>query len=250
MTGFEWPDWGQVFVPDISLAESFLRTSMVYLALLVLFRVVLRRQSGSLGLPDIMLVVLVSEVVSQSMTAQSNSVPNGLVGVLGLLFWNYVLDRLAYRWPWLQRRLEPQPLELVKDGKPIRANMEEEGITDDELAAQLRANGIDSVAKVKLATMESEGTISVVPKEERTEPEPELPEAPPEFERAARAFLTAAEALQRAVAWHDDKATEHQTAAKAGRQLLLEHGIRLGRVPRKADRATAGKTRRIEVATA
>ena len=245
MIGMEMPDWGRVFAPDISLAESFLRTSLVYLALLVLFRVVLKRQSGSLGLPDIMLVVLVSEVVSQSMTAQSNSVPNGLVGVLGLLFWNYVLDRLAFRWPWLQRRLEPQALELVKDGKPIHQNMEEEGITDDELAAQLREHGIDSMAKVKLATMESEGTISVVPREEQAEPE-----APPEFERAAREFLTAAEALQKAVAWHGDKAIEHQTAAKTARKLLLQHGIRLGKRPAKTKKSIAEKIERTEVAAA
>ena len=62
--------------------------------------------------------------------------------------------------------MEPQPLELIKDGKPIRENMAEEEITDEELAAQLRGHGIDNMVKVKLATMESEGSISVIPKEE------------------------------------------------------------------------------------
>ncbi len=198
MIGLELPDWGRVFSPDVSLAESFLRASLVYLALLVLFRVVLKRQSGSLGLPDIMLVVLVSEVVSQAMTAQSNSVPNGLVGVLGLLFWNYSLDRLAYRWPWLHRRLEPQPLTLVKDGRPIRENMNAENITDDELAAQLRGHGIESVVGVKLATMESEGAISVIPKEQ-------------DFARAAAEILAAAEELRRAVARYESRVAELRT---------------------------------------
>ena len=195
MTGLELPDWERVFAPDVSLAESFLRASLVYLALLVLFRVVLKRQSGSLGLPDIMLVVLVSEVVSQGMTAQANSVPNGLVGVLGLLFWNYALDRLAFRWPWLMRRLEPPPVTLVKDGRPIRENMNGEGITDDELAAQLREHGIESVAGVKLATMEAEGTISVIPKE-------------PDFARAAAEILAAAEELRRAVVRYESRVAE------------------------------------------
>ena len=161
----------------------------------MLFRVVLKRQSGSLGLPDIMLVVLVSEVVSQGMTAQANSVPNGLVGVLGLLFWNYALDRLAFRWPWLMWRLEPHPVTLVKDGRPIRENMNGEGITDDELAAQLREHGIESVAGVKLATMEAEGTISVIPKE-------------PDFARAAAEILAAAEELRRAVVRYESRVAE------------------------------------------
>ena len=61
MSGFEAPSWAGMLVPDHSLAESFLRGSFVYLSLVVLFRVILRRQAGSIGLPDVMLVVLVSE---------------------------------------------------------------------------------------------------------------------------------------------------------------------------------------------
>ena len=164
MTAFEMPNWEQVFAPDLGLVETFLRATFVYLSLIVLFRVILKRQSGSLGLPDIMLVVLVSESVSPALSANANSIPNGLVSVLGLLFWNFTLDWLAYRWPWLGRRLEPRPVELVRDGKPLRGAMAAEEITDDELAAQLRLNGIGDVAEVKVATMESEGSISVVPK--------------------------------------------------------------------------------------
>ncbi len=138
MGAFQMPDWVGVFAPDASLFESFVRGSVVYLSLLILFRVVLKRQGGSIGLPDIMLVVLVSECVSNSLSANANSVPNGLAVVSALLFWNYTLDKLCYHWPWLQRRLEPQPLQIVKDGKPIVEHLESEGITEDELLGQLR----------------------------------------------------------------------------------------------------------------
>ena len=106
---FQMPDWAGILVPDLSLVESFARASVVYLSLVVLFRVVLNRQTGSIGLPDVMLVVLVSECVSQSLSADAKSVPNGLAAVAALLFWSYALDRLSCRWPWLQRRLEPRP---------------------------------------------------------------------------------------------------------------------------------------------
>ncbi len=221
MIGFETPDWGPMFVPDLSLAESFLRASAVYLLLIMLFRVVLKRQSGSLGLPDIMLVVLVSECVSNSLSANANSIPNGLAAVFGLLFWNYALDRLAYRWPWLERRLESPPLELVKDGEPNRAHMKTEGITDDELAAQLRLNGIDDVAKVKRAVLESAGAVSVIPEEDPEVPaaeSPAPPDGPPDFEGVVRRFEAAAADLRKALAWHDRRVTELRGAPKPKRR--------------------------------
>lgn len=227
MAAFDMPNWERVFAPDLSLLETFLRASIVYLALIVLFRVILRRQSGSLGLPDIMLVVLVSESVSPALSGQANSVPNGLISVSALLFWNFALDWLSYRWPWLQRRLEPKPLELVRDGKPIRANLKAEEITDDELAAQLRLNGVEDVSKVKVATMESEGNVSVIPKDEAGTQS----QKPPDFEDVAKRFLAVAGELHKAVAWHEGQAAEHAAAAKQGRELLAEHGIRLGRLP-------------------
>jgi uncharacterized membrane protein YcaP (DUF421 family) len=163
MHGLLWPDWAGVFVPDASLAESFLRGSAVYLTLVVLFRLVLKRQGGSIGVPDVMLVVLVSECVSSALTANARSVPNGIVTVVSLLFWNYVLDWLAYRFPFARRVLEPEPLELIRDGRIVRENLTREQISHDELAAQLREQGIDEVALVKSAYLESEGSVSVIP---------------------------------------------------------------------------------------
>lgn len=231
MSGFEFPAWGEVFVPDLSLAESFLRGSMVYLSLIVLCRVILRRQAGSLGLPDVLFVVLLSECVSPALSADAKSVPNGLAAVVAILFWNYALDRLAHRWPWLQRRLEPQPLLLIKDGRPLRENMDAEGITDDELAAQLRLNGVDDPSKVKLATIESDGEVSVVPREGpagRAEvgDEPVPSDAAPDVSEITRRFLAASAELREAVEWHEGRAAEHREAAKAAKQLLAKHGAR------------------------
>src|SRR5262249_44484439 len=133
MNGFTLPDWERVFVPDISLAESFLRGTVVYLSLLVLFRLVLKRQAGKLGLPELLLLGLVSACVSRALTGPEWSVPNALVAVSALLLWNYALDRLGHRWPWFRRLLAPEPLPLVRDETLIRENMDAEGISEDEL---------------------------------------------------------------------------------------------------------------------
>lgn len=162
MNGWESPNWGDMLVPDFSVAESFLRGSIVYLSLLLLFRLVLRRQGGAIGMPDVMLVVLVSEAVSNALLSDAKSVPNGLVVVSAMLFWNYLLDWLAYRWPWFRRRLEAAPLVLIEHGKPQQAHLSQERITMEELIAQLRSQGVDDVKKVKVAYLESGGDVSVV----------------------------------------------------------------------------------------
>lgn len=232
MKAFEWPAWGDVLVPDVALAESFLRASAVYLTLVVLFRVVLKRQTGSLGLPDVLLVVLVSEAASQAITAQANSVPNGLVAVLALLFWSYALDRLADRWPWFRRRLEPAPVELVRDGRPVRENLTAEGVSDDDLAAQLRRQGVDDVRRVRRAVMEAEGTVSVVRADDGGPPAPAAPgppaepPGPPDAEALTREFLAAAARLREAVGWHERRAAGHRHAAEAARKVLRRYGVR------------------------
>ena len=130
----------------------------------------------------------------------------------------------------------------MRDGKPIRENLDSEGITDDELKAQLRKNGVDDAARVKAATLESDGEISVIPKEDeqKTNPprEPAPPTAsdrPPDFERAVGQFLTAAAELRAAVAWHEERAADHKAAAKAARELLARHGVRPGKATTSPD---------------
>ncbi|MEO2090597.1 MAG: YetF domain-containing protein [Gemmataceae bacterium] len=230
MCGFADVHWAEVFVPDLSLAESFVRGSVVYLSLLALFRIVLRRQGGAIGMPDVMLVVLVSECVSPALTAEAKSVPNGLATVAALLFWNYALDWLAFRSRWLRRVLEPDPLPIVRDGRPIREHLNQERMSDDELAAQLRGAGIDDMGKVKVAYLEAGGAVSVIPKDDAPDPPPPPQASPPigpaEFELAVRRFAEAAAVVRAAVAWHEERSADHRAAAKAARKLLAVHGVR------------------------
>lgn len=194
MSGLESPDWADTFVPDASLGGSFLRGVVVYLSVLVMFRLVLRRQGGSIGVPDVMLVVLVSEAASQGLTGSAESVPNGLAGVFALLVCNFTLDWLSYRWKWLHRLLEPAPVVLVEDGRVNREHLRRERISDDELAAQLRQGGVDDARDVKRATLESEGTVSVVP----------AGPSPPRMsvDEATARLVEAADTLRRAIEWH------------------------------------------------
>lgn len=226
MSGFERPDWVGMFVPSVSILESFLRGTATYFAILVLFRVVLKRQAGGIALPDLMLVVLVSECVSNALTAQATSITNGLVAVFALLFWSYAIDWLSYHQKWLQRVLEPPAIELIRDGKKVEMNLKREQITDEELAEQLRQSGVEEVSRVKLAMMESSGCVSVISAEDELKPAAKQNAVEPsDFAGAIARFLDAAKTLRAAVDYHEVQATEHRDAARTARGLLARYGV-------------------------
>lgn len=142
-----------------------LRGTLTYLSLFFILRVVLNRQSGGLGISDLLLVVLIADAAQNALTGGYESVTEGVVLVVTVVMWSYVLDWLGYRFPRLQRLVRPPPLLLIENGRVLPRNLRRELITQDELLSQLREQGIEDPAQVKRAYMEGDGRISVVPAE-------------------------------------------------------------------------------------
>jgi uncharacterized membrane protein YcaP (DUF421 family) len=160
-------DWNSLFSLDVPLFEIILRGSVMYISLFILLRVVLKRQAGSLGMTDLLLITLIADASQNAMAGEYRSLPAGIVLVSTIIFWSYAFDWLSYQFPWFNRLTEPPPLPLIKHGKLLRRNMRRELITEEELMSQLREQGLDDVSKVKEAFMESDGHISVVRQEQR-----------------------------------------------------------------------------------
>jgi uncharacterized membrane protein YcaP (DUF421 family) len=155
-------DWRALTVPTYSILEMVLRGTLVYLALLVIMRFVAGRQTGAIGLPDILVIVVVADVAQNAFARQYESVTEGVVLILTIVLWDRLLDSLAYRFPIVDRMIHPKPSVLVRNGRILRQNLARYTITLDELDGQLREQGVDGVEGVKLATLEADGTISVV----------------------------------------------------------------------------------------
>ena len=143
--------------------DAYLRSgTILYLGLFIMLRMVLKRQSQGVSITDILLIVLIADASQNGMADEYRSVSEGLVLVATLVFWNYTLDWLAFRFPWFEKLILPQPLVLVQDGKILRRNMRQELITVEELMTSLRHQGIEKVHDVERAFMEPDGTISVI----------------------------------------------------------------------------------------
>ncbi|HEY7028161.1 MAG TPA: YetF domain-containing protein [Gemmatimonadales bacterium] len=154
-------DWHTAFVPTVHLGELFLRGSIVYLFLFFAFRI-LRRQAGALGVSDLLAVVLIADAAQNAMSAEYHSVPEGLVLVSTILFWDWALDWLAFKIPALRSVVQAGPLPLIVKGLVQHRNLDRQLITEDDLASQLRQHGMAGPQGVVLCNLEGDGHISVL----------------------------------------------------------------------------------------
>jgi uncharacterized membrane protein YcaP (DUF421 family) len=169
-------DWKTIFLPDTPLLEIILRGSLMYIALFIMLRVILKRQTGTLGMTDLLLITLLADAAQNAMAGEYKSLPDGVVLVATIIFWNYALDWLSFRSEWFASLIEPPPLRLIRNGKMLRRNMRQEFITEDELTMQLREQGLEDISKVKDAFIESDGRISVIEHEQKQHEKPERKE--------------------------------------------------------------------------
>lgn len=156
------PDLSALLALSMNPLELFVRGTLMYWFLFLLFRFVLRRDVGSIAVADVLLLVLIADASQNAMAGGYETVSDGVVLVATIAGWNWLFDWAAFRVGWVRRFLEAKPLQLVIDGKLQRRNLRKEMISQEELMAALREQGVDALEKVKLATMESDGEISVV----------------------------------------------------------------------------------------
>ena len=155
-------DWEALFVPQMSLLELVIRGSVMYLSLFVLLRGVLKREVGTLSITDVLVIVLLADAAQNAMAGGYRSLTGGLVLIVTIVGWSYLLNWLAYKLPALEAFVFPKPLLLVENGQIHWENMKKELITEGELLAQLRHQGMKEIAEVKAAYLEGDGRVSVV----------------------------------------------------------------------------------------
>lgn len=154
-------DWQSMFVPTESVLEVILRGSIMYLGMFVLLRI-FRRQSGTVSMADLLVIVVIADAAQNGMAGDSRSVVEALILVSTIVLWDYVIDWLGFKSVVMARVFEPQPLVLIKNGRFMRKNMESEMLTEEEIMSQLRQQGIEDVKKVKQCLLESNGEFSVI----------------------------------------------------------------------------------------
>lgn len=157
-------DWQSMFVPTESLFEIFLRGTIMYLVMFALLRI-FRRQAGSVGIADLLVIVVIADAAQNGMAGDSKSVTEALILIGTIIFWDFFLDWLGFKSKFFRKILEPEKLKVVENGKFLRENMRKELITAEELNSQMREQGIEDIAEVKVAYLESDGHFSFIKKD-------------------------------------------------------------------------------------
>lgn len=158
-------NWEELFHFDTPVLEIIVRGSAIYLSLFVMLRFVLKRQAGSLGVSDLLVIVMLADAAQNGMAGDYHSVSDGVLLVATLIFWNYTLDLIGYYWEPFERLINPPPMALVDKGKMMHRNMRRELITEDDLMCALRMEGLSDLSQVKKAYLEGDGKISVIKKD-------------------------------------------------------------------------------------
>jgi uncharacterized membrane protein YcaP (DUF421 family) len=155
-------DWGELFGLSVPPLEMVVRGSAMFWFLFLLFRLVIRRHVGAVGMADVLLIVIIADASQNAMSGEYRSVSDGMILVSTILGWNVLVDWITYRFPRAQRLLEPPPLPLVRRGRLLRRNLRAEFVSDSELWSKLREHGVTDLAEVEAAYLESDGEVSVV----------------------------------------------------------------------------------------
>ena len=151
-----------VFDLQVPVLELVLRGTLIYWLLFLIFRFVLRRDVGAVGIADILLLVIIADASQNAMSGGYTTFSEGAVLVLTIVAWNWLLDWASFRFAVVRRFAEPRKLILVMRGVPRYRNMRRELITMQELEAKLREQGIEKMSDVKAAYLEADGQISVI----------------------------------------------------------------------------------------
>jgi uncharacterized membrane protein YcaP (DUF421 family) len=162
-------DWQGLFEPH-HVIENVIRSSSIYLMLFLLLRFLPNRKTGSLGPTDLLVVVLLATAVHSALNREGSSLTDAAVMVGTIICWSVVLDILGARVPFLRWVLHSDPVEVVRDGETVHRNLRREFMTEDELKAQLRLQGVEDVGQVEHAYIEHDGRVSVIRRDGKAAP--------------------------------------------------------------------------------
>jgi uncharacterized membrane protein YcaP (DUF421 family) len=139
-----------------------LRAIVVFVLLLVVTRAVGRRELSSMEPFDLILLVVMGDLIQQGVTQSDYSLTGALIVVAVIAVMTVLTSYVSFRVPRLRGVLEGEPIVLVEHGRIIDRNLRRERMTHDELAAEARLQQVADLDRVRLAVLETNGSVSFI----------------------------------------------------------------------------------------
>lgn len=155
-------DIAKAFTPDVSVLELVVRGTIMYFAIFLLLRVILRGRTSAVTMSDLIVMVLIADAAQNAMSANYQSITDGVVLVATIVACSFLVDWLAFRFPIVRGFVHPERTTLVMDGRVLRKALEAELMTEGELMTQLRLHEIENLEDAKAVYLEGNGEVSVI----------------------------------------------------------------------------------------
>jgi uncharacterized membrane protein YcaP (DUF421 family) len=155
---------------DVTLADKLFRTTAIYVFLLLALRMAGKRQVSQMTPFDLVVLLLISNVVQNAIIGPDNSLTGGLIGAAFILLLNAGVTAVAYKFKFARRVLTGEPTLLVHNGVILRDKLKRERVPMDDLLAAFRAHGIADASHVRVAVLEPNGQISIIPRDPNAKP--------------------------------------------------------------------------------
>ncbi|TMB67041.1 MAG: DUF421 domain-containing protein [Chloroflexi bacterium] len=151
-----------VFSLTVNGFEIIARTLIIYGSLLLALRVAGKREIGQMATFDLVVILLISNAVQNAMVGSDVSVTGGLIAAGALIAVNYGVATARERVTWVREAVEGSPTIVVSNGRLLRQNIRREGLAEEEVLMAIREHGLNNIGEVRLAVLETDGSISVV----------------------------------------------------------------------------------------
>jgi uncharacterized membrane protein YcaP (DUF421 family) len=145
--------------------DLVLRTTAIFFFIFVMTRLIGRRELGSLEPFDLILLVVIGDFVQQGVTQDDYSVTGAFIVISTIALLTAFISYVNFRVRPLRRVMEGEPVVLIENGQPIEHNLRRERLTLEELAESARLQQVESLDDVRLAILETNGSISVIPQQ-------------------------------------------------------------------------------------
>ena len=147
--------------------DAVLRAAVVYVVLLLVFRIAGRRTLAEMTPFDLVLAFIIGEATQQALLGQDFSITNAVLVIVTLLFLDIIMSLAKDRSRTFEKLVDGVPTILVADGQPLTERMRKARVDEqDVMEAARRLHGIERLDQIKYAVLEVSGGISVIPREQ------------------------------------------------------------------------------------
>ena len=146
--------------------DSVVRGLVVYLFLLLIFRLAGKRTLAQATTFDLALLLIISETTQEAMIDDDHSITNGMLLILTLVGVDIGISLWKQRSKTLEKWVDDVPLILLENGKPIEERMNKSRVDETDILFAARENqGLERLEQIKYAVLERSGGITIIPKE-------------------------------------------------------------------------------------